>query len=260
VSVLRNLEAKLEGLVGGAFSRAFKSRVQPVEIARKLAKEMQDNRTVSISRTYVPNHYTVWLSPQDREQFEGYEDGLKKELSDYLLEHARNEGLALITRPTIDFETDDRLALGEFGIQTQLVGGPDDEEGDQAPAPAPQAGPSAGDFGHTMVYSPDREARPLAPPPQAPAGRALLVGEGKRTVLSGSRVLIGRSRDCDLTLDDPNVSRRHAELRNEDGHWLVADLGSTNGVKVNGRRVEEQVLQPGDELALGLARLSFELE
>jgi hypothetical protein len=256
VSVLRNLEAKLEGLVGGAFSRAFKSRVQPVEIARKLAKEMQDNQTVSISRTYVPNHYTVWLSPQDREQFEGYEDGLKKELSDYLLENARNEGLALITRPTIEFETDDRLALGEFGIQTALIGGPDDPD----EAAALEAGPSAGDFGHTMVYSPNREARPLAPPGGAPAGRALLVGEGKRTVLSGSRVLIGRSRDCDVTLEDPNASRRHAELRNEDGRWIVTDLGSTNGVKVNGRRVEEAVLQPGDELALGLARLRFELE
>jgi Protein of unknown function (DUF3662)/FHA domain len=255
VSVLRNLEAKLEGLVGGAFSRAFKSRVQPVEIARKLAKEMQDNQTVSISRTYVPNHYTVWLSPQDREQFEGYEDGLKKELSDYLLEHARNEGLALITRPTIDFETDDRLALGEFGIQTALIGGPEDAED----AAALDAGPSAGDFGHTMVYSPDREARPLAPPGVA-SRRALLVGEGKRTVLSGSRVLIGRSRDCDVTLEDPNSSRRHAELRNEDGYWIVRDLGSTNGVKVNGRRVEEAALQPGDELALGLARLRFELE
>src|SRR2546421_257468 len=90
---------------------------------------MQDNQTVSISRTYVPNHYTVWLSPQDREQFEGYEDGVKKELSDYLLEHARAQGLALITRPTIEFETDDRLALGEFGIQTALIGGPEDEEG-----------------------------------------------------------------------------------------------------------------------------------
>jgi len=256
VSVLRNLEAKLEGLVGGAFSRAFKSRVQPVEIARKLAKEMQDNQTVSISRTYVPNHYTVWLSPQDRDQFEGYEDGLKKELSDYLLEHARNEGLALITRPTIAFETDDRLALGEFGIQTALIGGPDDDE--EAVA-AVEAGPSAGDFGHTMVYSPDRAARPLEPPP-VPAGRALLVGGGKRSVLSGSRILIGRSRDCDITLEDPNASRCHAEIRNEDGHWVVTDLGSTNGVKVNGRRVEEAVLQPGDELALGLARLRFELE
>jgi hypothetical protein len=253
VSVLRNLEAKIEGLVGGAFSRAFKSRVQPVEIARKLAKEMQDNQTVSISRTYVPNHYTVWLSPQDREQFEGYEDGVKKELSDYLLEHARNEGLALITRPSVEFKTDDRLALGEFGIQTALVGGP---EGEEVPI---EAGPSAADFGHTMVYSPDREARPLTPPPGA-ARRALLVGDGKRSVLSGSRVLIGRSRDCDITLEDPNASRRHAELRNEDGNWVVTDLGSTNGVKVNGRRVQEAVLQPGDELAFGLARLRFELE
>jgi hypothetical protein len=256
VSVLRNLEAKIEGLVGGAFSRAFKSRVQPVEIARKLGKEMTDNQTVSISRTYVPNHYTVWLSPQDREQFEAYEDGLKKELSDYLLEHARGEGLALITRPTIEFQTDDRLALGEFGIQTALLGGPDEED---EPADAVAPSPAA-DFGHTMVYSPDRAARPLAPPRAAPAGRALLVGEGKRTVLSGSRILLGRSRDCDLTVDDPNVSRRHAELRNEDGRWIVTDLGSTNGIKVNGRRAQEAVLEDGDELALGLVRLRFELE
>jgi hypothetical protein len=253
VSVLRNLEAKLEGLVGGTFNRAFKSRVQPVEIARKLAKEMRDNQTVSISRTYVPNHYSVYLSPQDREQFEGYEDGVKKELSDYLLETARRDGLALITRPTIEFETDDRLALGEFGIATELVGAPEEEGGE-----LPPEAPSAGDFGHTMVYSPDREARPLAPP--ASGGRALLVGDGKRVVLSGSRILIGRSRDCDFTLEDPNASRRHAELRNEGGQWVIADLGSTNGVKVNGRRVEQAPLQPGDELSFGLARLRFELE
>jgi hypothetical protein len=254
VSVLRNLEAKLEGLVGGAFSRAFRSKVEPVEIARKLAKEMQDNQTRSISHTYVPNHYTVYLSPADREHFEGYEDGLKKELSDYLLANARTEGLALVTRPTIEFETDDRLNLGEFGIQAQLV------KTDEADADWPEeVAPSAEDFGHTMVYSPDREARKLAPPPRQ-AARAVLSGEGKNTVLSGSRVLIGRSRDCDVTLDDPNVSRRHAELRNEDGRWIVTDLGSTNGVKVNGRRVDNHPLDPGDELQFGLARLRFELE
>src|SRR3954447_1383740 len=91
MSILRNLEAKLEGLFQGSFSRTFKSKVQPVEIARKLAKEMQDNKSVSISRTYVPNQYLVYLSSQDREQFEGFEDGVLKELSDYLLEHARSE-------------------------------------------------------------------------------------------------------------------------------------------------------------------------
>src|SRR5918999_3279238 len=127
MSVLRNLEAKIENIVGGAFSRAFKSRVQPVEIARKLAKEMEDNKTLSISRTYVPNQYFVYLSKEDREQFEGYEDGLRKELSEYLLEHARTEGLALVTRPDVVFRTDERLGLGEFGIQAQLVQPPEDE-------------------------------------------------------------------------------------------------------------------------------------
>ena len=247
MSILRNLESKLEGLFEGAFSRTFKSRVQPVEIARKLAKEMDDHKTVSISRTYVPNHYSVYLSPQDREQFEGYEDGLKKELSDYLLEHARTEGLALVTRPTVEFQTDERLGLGEFGIQAQLVQAEDE-----------QSEPQQADFGHTMVYSVDREARRLDPAPAA--GRALLVGFGKRNVLGGSRVVIGRSRDCDIVIDDPNISRRHAELRRQGSGWLVADLGSTNGVKVNGRRVNEQGLQPGDEITLGLARLTFELE
>jgi FHA domain-containing protein len=251
MSVLRNLEAKLEGLVEGAFSRAFKSRVQPVELARKLAKEMEENRTISVSRVYVPNEYRVFLSPDDRSQFEGYEAGLKKELSDYLLEHARNEGLALVTRPAIEFETDDRLELGEFGIQARLVGDLEELEGvEEEPA---------AEFGHTMVYSADREARRLeAPPPET--ARALLVGEGRRTALSGERLLVGRSRECDLVLEDPNVSRKHAELRREDGRWLIADLGSTNGLKVNGRRVTEAVLEPGDEITLGLSRLSFELE
>ena len=254
MSVLRSLEAKLEGLVGGAFSRAFSSKVEPVELARKLAKEMQDNQTRSISHTYVPNAYTVWLSTEDRGHFEGYEEGLKKELSDYLLEHARTEGLALVTRPTVEFETDERLSLGEFGIQAQLVQPPADEAPDWQ-----EEGPSAGDFGHTMVYSPDRSARKLEAPARA-GGRAMLVGADKRTVLSGSRLVIGRSRDCDVTVEDPNVSRRHAELRNQDGHWVVADLGSTNGVKVNGHRVEQARLEPGDEIVLGLARLRFELE
>ncbi len=249
MSILKNLEAKLEGLFAGSFSRTFKSKVQPVEIARKLAKEMQDNKTVSISRTYVPNQYLVYLSSQDREQFEGYEDGVLKELSDYLLEHARSEGLALITRPTVEFRTDDRLGLGEFGIQAMLVRPPEDERSE----------PEQADFGHTMVYSLDRSPRPLEVPPVA-GGRAMLVGGGRRTVLGGSRFVIGRSRDSDLTLDDPNVSRRHAELRKEDGAWVVADLASTNGVKVNGRRVAQHRLNPGDEITVGLETLHFEVE
>ncbi len=250
MSLLRGIEQKLEGLFEGTFSKAFKSSVQPIEIARKLAKEMSDNKTVSISRTYVPNQYTVYLSPQDRQQFEGWEDAARKELSDYLLQYARDEGLSLTTRPTVDFATDDRLGVGEFGIQAMLIKGPEDE----------QSEPQQADFGHTMVYSPSKDARRLDPAPPSDRARAMLVGAGKRTVLSGSRVLLGRSRDCDIQLDDPNTSRRHAEVRREGNAWVVADLGSTNGIKVNGSRVAEAELHPGDEVTLGLIRLRFERE
>ena len=99
MSVLRNLESKLAGLVEGTFSRAFKSEVRPVEIARKLAREMDEHKVQSLSRTYAPNEYAVWLSPDDRKQFEGYEDDLATELSGYLLEHARRERIALVTAP-----------------------------------------------------------------------------------------------------------------------------------------------------------------
>jgi FHA domain-containing protein len=238
MSVLRNLEAKLGGLVEGAFSRAFKSSVQPVELAHKLAKEMEESQVVSVSRVYVPNHYRIFLSPDDREQFSS----------------ARHEGLALTSRPQIEFMTDDRLQLGEFGIQAQLLSPPEEEE--------PEAGdeaPSAGDFGHTMVYSPDREVRRLDAEPSS-GYRALLVGEGRRTVLSGDRVLLGRSRECDVQLADPNVSRRHAELRRDDGGWSVVDLGSTNGIKLNGRRVDQAALEPGDRITLGLTELTYELD
>jgi hypothetical protein len=252
MSVLRNLEAKLGGIVEGAFGRAFKTSVQPVELAHKLAKEMEENQMVSVSRVYVPNHYRVFLSPADREQFSSYEPALRKELSDYLLEHARQERLALTSRPQVEFHTDDRLELGEFGIQAQLLGGP--EEDDELAEP----GPSAGDFGHTMVYSPDREARPLEP--AIDRSQALLVAEGRRNVLSGDRVMVGRSRECDVVVSDANVSRRHIELRRGERGWAAVDLGSTNGMKVNGRRLSHAELEPGDRITIGITDLTFELE
>src|SRR5688572_29195642 len=144
MSVLRNLEAKIAGLVEGTFSRAFKSEVRPVELARKLAREMDDNKVVSLRRTYAPNEYAVWLSAEDREQFAGYEDELRRELSGYLLEHARREKVALISRPAITFKTDERLRLGEFGIQARLVQPEQDESAEE---------PSQGEFGHTQVHS-----------------------------------------------------------------------------------------------------------
>ena len=152
MSVLKTLENKIAGLVEGTFSRAFRSEVRPVEIARKLAREMEEHKSYSVSRTYAPNEYRVFLSPRDRERFAGYEAALTAELAGYLLEHARRERLTLLSRPVIEFETDDRLGLGEFGIQTR-VAQPEDE-----PVSAPAEAPS----GRTMVYSnAERVAEPL---------------------------------------------------------------------------------------------------
>jgi hypothetical protein len=251
VSVLRNLESKLAGLVEGTFSRAFKSEVRPVEIARKLAREMDEHRVQSLSRTYVPNEYSVWLSPADREQFSGYEDELRRELSGYLLEHARRDRVALLTAPEIAFKTDDRLRLGEFGIQARLVR-PDED---------PAGPPSQGEEGHTMVYSTsDRISEQLREPDPRRGDARLRIG-GRCELLGSGGATLGRSREADIVLDDANVSRKHAEVRPSGGSWIVRDLGSTNGVKVNGRRIQgPQSLKQGDVIELGTSRATFELE
>jgi hypothetical protein len=255
MSVLRNLESKLAGLVEGTFSRAFRSEVRPVELARKLAREMEEHQSHSIQHVYVPNEYTVYLSAEDRERFAPLEHELVDELAGYLLEHARREHFTLMSRPSIAFRTDERLRLGEFGIQARLV-----QPG--AAGGEPGAGATEGAAGHTMIYSAaERLAEPLEERARTRDARALLVTDGKRLVVGAGGATIGRSRDCDVVLSDPNVSRRHAELRPRGGGWAIADLGSTNGVSVNGVRVERpQTLRPGDRIEIGTSLLTFELE
>ncbi|MEO6858063.1 MAG: DUF3662 and FHA domain-containing protein [Solirubrobacteraceae bacterium] len=254
MSVLRSIESKIAGLVEGTFSRAFKSEVRPVEIARKLAREMEEHKSLSVSRSYVPNEYLVFLSPRDRERFADYEDALTSELAGYLLEHARRENLALMSRPVVEFETDDRLGLGEFGIQTRVVS---PEREDRPAFQAPES-PS----GRTMVYSnAGRVAEPLEERARAREETALLLTGGKRVVVGSGGATMGRSRQCDLMLDDPNISRTHAEVRARGGSWVLTDLGSTNGTRLNGRRVEgSEVLKPGDKIELGTSQITFELE
>src|ERR1700716_662421 len=183
MSVLRSLEEKIAGLVEGTFSRAFRSEVRPVEIARKLAREMEEHKSVSLSRTYVPNEYRVYLSPSDRDRFAGYEGALAAELAGYLLEHARRERLALLSRPVIEFETDDRLGLGEFGIQTGAIH-PDQERSEEPLA--------AETSGRTMVYSSaGRVAAPLEERARAREQTAMLLLDGKRTVVGSAGVTLG---------------------------------------------------------------------
>jgi FhaA, N-terminal domain/FHA domain len=264
MSVLRTLESKLAGLIEGTFNRAFRSEVRPVEIARKLAREMEEHKSTTLTRTFVPNEYRVFLSPRDRERFEGYEDALADELAGYLLEHARREGLTLPARPVIEFETDGRLGLGEFGIQTGIVV-PDEHEheyeDEQEYEDEPQHEPPP-QAGRTMVYSnAGRLAEPLEERAQTRAQTALLLVDDRRMVVGPAGVTMGRSRQCDIVLNDPNVSRQHAELRPRGGSWVLTDLGSTNGSRLNGHPVERsEVVRPGDEIELGATVLRFELE
>jgi hypothetical protein len=230
--------------------------VQPVELARRLAKEMDAHKTASVSRVYVPNEYTVHLSDKDRDKLEGYERSLEQELSGYLLEHARRRSYDLLTRPAVSFETDERQRLGEVGIQTRLVK-PPAAEGER---------PSQGEEGHTMVYSAVRERADRRQSRRRGvdalvATRAVVSLDDRRYVFDGPRATLGRSKAADCVLRDPNVSRRHAELRrSESGDWEIADLGSTNGVKVNGRRVGSARLNPGDEVTLGTTSFRFDID
>jgi hypothetical protein len=253
VTVLRNIEQKIEALFEGVFGRAFRTHVQPVELARKLAKEMDDHRMISVSRVYAPNEYSVYLSPNDREQFSSYEDSLVNELQEYLSEHAKREAYVLLSSPKVLMNTDSDLEVGEFGIATRMVQ-PEPGQGPPEAEALPEAPPGA-----TMVY------RPQGPPTQAATPDELgiepevvtLDANGKQHRIDKDSVLIGRSKECDIRLPDPNVSRRHAELRQEGSAYWILDLGSTNGLTVNGRRQQRAQLQHDDRITVGSTELVF---
>jgi hypothetical protein len=255
--VLRAIEQKIEALFEGVFGRAFRTNVQPVELARKLAKEMDDHRTVSVSRVYVPNEYTVFLSTADREQFEGYEQSLQAELEEYLTEHAKRESYALLTPPNVILETDDDLALGEFGIATRMVQPRRGKRGDDEPEGQVESGA-------TMIYKPKAapQATEAASAEELGVERevAVLAWDGQEKRVDKRRILLGRSRECDIQVEDPNVSRRHAELRQEGSTYWIVDLDSTNGIEVNGRRVKRAKLDPGDTFTVGSTDVTFTTE
>ena len=138
MSVLRNFERRIGGLFEGVFNRTFRSAVQPVELARKLAKEMDEHKTISIHRVYVPDEYTIFLNPTDREQFAAYETQMRTELAEYLVEHARREGYSVPSRPLVLIETEPKLAVGTFGIAVATQDGDGAEPLDAPLASAPR--------------------------------------------------------------------------------------------------------------------------
>src|SRR5205085_9840295 len=168
-------------------------------------------------------------------------------------EHARRERYALQSHPRVVMETDGDLAVGEFGIATRMV---QPEQGAE--------GPPSSEPGHTMIYRkevaavPTEAASPVELGVEEPKAR-ITVG-GRTHEVDGKRAVIGRSRECDIQIADPNASRRHAELRREGDGFSIVDLGSTNGLEVNGRRTQRAKLADGDRVTIGTTELVFHQE
>lgn len=252
--ILRDIEKKLEGFFTDLFGKAFRSGIQPIEVARKLLWEMDSNKRVGVSAVYAPNRYVVLFSVADREKLAGVEEEVVTEMRKYLKEHAAKSGYRTSGGLQLVFETDPELGLGEFGIATEYV---------QDPADVSQSLEMK-----TMVYSPPPEPDEEKPAPlrsrMAVKSRALLRVKGKggrKVIITGDRVGIGRSRDNGLVIDDSKTSRNHGEVVRDDfGRFEYHDLGSTNGSMLNGVPIQSAVLSDGDVLTIGLTEVSFAQE
>ena len=259
MNLLKSVETTIANLVEGTFGRIFRSEVRPMELARKLAREMDAHRTFSVSRVYVPNEYAVWLSPaRPRPLSRASNRRSIDELCGYLLEHARREDLIMASQPRVTFHTDEDLALGEFGIQASLVRPP--EAGEKQPVPAASGTGRArqhDDLQHLRAPAGTGRARPrpaaVLPARCSPLGgrRLLVPPEGAR---SGAAVT---ARSCSRTPASPVTMPSCARTATAGS---IEDLGSTNGVLVNGRRIRgAQALQEGDRIELGSTEVVFEL-
>jgi hypothetical protein len=216
--VLRRFEAKLEKLVEGSLTRPFKSQLQPVEIGRRLTREMDLARRVGTrNRVVAPNIFEVRLSPEDVERFEDYVDALVRELAEAAREHATTEQYHLLGPVEVDIFENPRLKAGSLEV-TALV-----REGELP----------------VIVSGPD--------------GTRLTLSEGQTLV-------IGRLPECDITVNDASISRRHAHITRHGDEVSITDLGSTNGTSVNGSKIQRSVVVNGDEIIVGTARITVEIQ
>ena len=240
MGILNDFERRLEGLIEGAFAKTFRTGVQPRELANRILREMEVGKTVGVREVWVPNRYVFRLSPVDYERFHQTEKVLRRELEQIVTEGAAERGWGLVGPPEVAFAQDPEVRQGQVECDASLVEGP------TGPTPAP-AGRGDGPVAHPSDA-------------QAEAGKLVLIEKGrpgKAFDLDKDRVIIGRLPESDVPVSDPGVSRRHAEVRRQDGDYLLVDLGSTNGTMVNHSRVGERVLEEGDRITVGRTVLEF---
>lgn len=226
MSVLRRFEARLEGMVTGAFSKAFRAEVQPVEIAAALQRELDNNaQIVTRERSLVPNDFVIELGPHDYARLAPYTATLASELVDLVREHAELQRFAFTGPVAVAFEEQGDLGTGQFRVRSTVKAGVD-RGGSYAPTENSERNAVA----YLMING---TQHPVVPP----------------------GVVLGRGSECDLRIDDPGVSRRHAEIRvhgtGPDAQLIVVDLGSTNGTVVDGVRTPQGKLYDGSRIVLG---------
>lgn len=255
MGVARSIEERLEGLVEGFFTKVFRSGLQPVEVGRRILREVEGGRTVSVNRVYAPNEFRVSMGPDDYGRFSQMEAGLKREFSELVIQQAKQNRWHLMGLPRISFREDEGMGKGEFRVEASLAA---DEEVARPRATTREPDEPGADSATRAV--PVTTAERLGLPS---TGVELVVLEnGKpadRITITKSPVVIGRMSTNDIVLPDANVSRRHAQLERGESGWVLTDLGSTNGSHVNGKYTREHSLQDGDRLSLGSTELLFKL-
>lgn len=218
MNALQRFERRLEQMISGVFARAFRSAVQPVEIAAALQRECDNNAQImSRDRRLVPNRFLVQLAGVDLERLQGYDDAMERELVDQLKDHADAQGYVFTGPVQVDFEAADDLTTGRFRILSRA---------------------------EASVTDNDQRTRTRA-------ARAVLEVNGTRHPLRAPGLVVGRGTEADLRINDPGVSRRHIEFMVNGDDLEVVDLGSTNGMLVNGAKVGRAGLRDGSEVKIG---------
>jgi hypothetical protein len=238
LGILSEFERRLEGAIEGLFTKAFRTGLQPVELATRILREMDANKTVGVREVWVPNGYVFYLSKPDRDRFSGTEKHLRRELEQVVRERAAERAWGLVGPPEVQFQTDPELKQGEFRCEPLLIEGPTTGAQPVQPSEAASREPGQKDRGAQLVL--------------IEKGKA-----GKAFPLAKDRVIIGRLGESDVVLADPGASRRHAEVRRQDGKYVIADLGSTNGTMVNEATIGERELEEGDRITIGRTVLEF---